>query len=220
MKNEAYWREDKKDDYIHFCFECPEIVSAKKIGKGTIEEANASGHVRACAKCNAAKAQIIKEKEEEQKKISEKQKQEIEKIREKEKHNNISNVVVTIILTVAILLIPVSSYCDKIEKENYNQGYNDGLEGIEDAEVDSYGSGYNDGYKTGYDDGYFEGVTERQGYENTYNDDDSEIVYVTNTGSKYHAYGCQYLSDSCYSIPLYKAIERGYTPCSRCDPPQ
>lgn len=42
-------------------------------------------------------------------------------------------------------------------------------------------------------------------------------VYVTNTGSKYHRYGCSYLK-SCNSIDINSAIARGYTPCSRCDP--
>lgn len=44
-------------------------------------------------------------------------------------------------------------------------------------------------------------------------------VYVTNTGSKYHRYGCRYLSRSCNSISLQNAVDYGYSPCSVCDPP-
>ena len=43
----------------------------------------------------------------------------------------------------------------------------------------------------------------------------STIVYVTNTGSKYHRRGCQYLRSSCNPITLEEA-KRFYTPCSVC----
>lgn len=45
------------------------------------------------------------------------------------------------------------------------------------------------------------------------------IVYVTNTGEKYHSYGCQYLRKSCISISLSSAVASGYTRCSKCNPP-
>lgn len=45
------------------------------------------------------------------------------------------------------------------------------------------------------------------------------IVYVTDTGEKYHSYGCGYLKSS-HSITLQEAVDRGYTPCSRCSPPR
>lgn len=41
-------------------------------------------------------------------------------------------------------------------------------------------------------------------------------VYITRTGSKYHAFGCRYLSKSCIPISLKEAISKGYTPCSVC----
>ena len=44
------------------------------------------------------------------------------------------------------------------------------------------------------------------------------IVYVTNTGSKYHVRSCGYLKSSS-EICLEDAIIEGYTPCSRCAPP-
>lgn len=43
-------------------------------------------------------------------------------------------------------------------------------------------------------------------------------VYVTNTGSKYHCSGCQYLAKSCIAIDLTRARQR-YGPCSKCSPP-
>ena len=41
-------------------------------------------------------------------------------------------------------------------------------------------------------------------------------VYITNTGTKYHSWGCKYLAKSCNSISLNDAISRGYTACSVC----
>ncbi len=44
------------------------------------------------------------------------------------------------------------------------------------------------------------------------------IVHITKTGEKYHSAGCSYLKSD---IPttLADAVSRGYTPCSRCNPP-
>lgn len=46
------------------------------------------------------------------------------------------------------------------------------------------------------------------------------IVYITKTGKKYHRAGCRYLSKSSIPITLEEAKNRGYTPCSVCDPPR
>ncbi len=48
----------------------------------------------------------------------------------------------------------------------------------------------------------------------------SVTVYITKTGEKYHRDGCQYLKKSRIPIDLIDAIRKGYTPCSKCDPPQ
>ena len=45
------------------------------------------------------------------------------------------------------------------------------------------------------------------------------IVYITNTGEKYHSYGCQYLRKSCIEITLSSAVSSGYGRCSKCRPP-
>ena len=44
----------------------------------------------------------------------------------------------------------------------------------------------------------------------------SQTVYITATGSKYHRDGCQYLRKSQIPISLSDAKARGYTPCSKC----
>ena len=43
------------------------------------------------------------------------------------------------------------------------------------------------------------------------------IVYITNSGSKYHRSSCSYLSSK-ISINKSDAIKKGYTACSRCNP--
>lgn len=48
--------------------------------------------------------------------------------------------------------------------------------------------------------------------------DTDVYVYITETGGKYHRWSCRYLKDSCYEISLSKAIARGYTACSVCNP--
>jgi competence protein ComEC len=46
------------------------------------------------------------------------------------------------------------------------------------------------------------------------------IVYITNSGEKYHSDGCTSLSKSKIAIKLSDAKAKGYTPCSKCNPPQ
>lgn len=47
-------------------------------------------------------------------------------------------------------------------------------------------------------------------------DDQSETVYITNTGSKYHSAGCRYLKKSQIPMSLSEAKRQGYTACSVC----
>lgn len=44
------------------------------------------------------------------------------------------------------------------------------------------------------------------------------IVYITNTGKKYHKEGCRFLAKSKISLKLSEAKKKGYTPCSVCNP--
>jgi micrococcal nuclease len=52
------------------------------------------------------------------------------------------------------------------------------------------------------------------------NKDENPTVYITRTGKKYHRKGCSALKSSKIPITLKEAYERGYTPCSLCDPPR
>ena len=47
----------------------------------------------------------------------------------------------------------------------------------------------------------------------------AQTVYVTKTGKKYHRSGCSFLKTTSSSISLQDAVDQGYTPCSRCNPP-
>ena len=55
-----------------------------------------------------------------------------------------------------------------------------------------------------------------QDLDNT-QDNTTEIVYVTNTGEKYHRSWCSYLRSK-NPITKDKAISQGYSACSRCMP--
>lgn len=44
----------------------------------------------------------------------------------------------------------------------------------------------------------------------------SEVVYITETGSKYHRSGCRHLKDSKIEIQKDTAISQGYEPCKTC----
>jgi hypothetical protein len=46
----------------------------------------------------------------------------------------------------------------------------------------------------------------------------AQTVHITRTGHKYHSAGCSYLKSD-IPIDLKDAVSRGYTPCSRCNPP-
>ncbi|MDR2494338.1 MAG: thermonuclease family protein [Spirochaetaceae bacterium] len=49
---------------------------------------------------------------------------------------------------------------------------------------------------------------------------DDSIVYVTNSGKKYHRETCGSLSRSKIMIPLEDAIRSNYEPCALCNPPK
>lgn len=46
------------------------------------------------------------------------------------------------------------------------------------------------------------------------------MVHITETGTKYHSPGCQYLKESDITVNLSDAKARGLSPCSKCNPPQ
>ena len=43
-----------------------------------------------------------------------------------------------------------------------------------------------------------------------------DVVYITDSGEKYHRAGCQYLVQSAREISLSDAEKLGYEPCSQC----
>lgn len=45
---------------------------------------------------------------------------------------------------------------------------------------------------------------------------ENDVVYITNTGEKYHAANCSSLRKSKHAITLANAKASGYTPCSKC----
>ncbi len=64
-------------------------------------------------------------------------------------------------------------------------------------------------------------TTQKSTAPQTYNNGGSSggtTVYITNTGKKYHRDGCSYLKSK-IPISLSDAKAQGYTPCSRCNPP-
>ena len=48
--------------------------------------------------------------------------------------------------------------------------------------------------------------------------DGTTVVYVTETGTKYHVDGCRYLKKSKIEKNLADAVAEGYEPCSKCHP--
>lgn len=115
----------------------------------------------------------------------------------------------------------------------YNYGYSEGKEagyqeGQSDkaAELSAYqytledmSNAYDHGYTRGESDALAASASTPSTSENTPADPPTKLtftVYVTNTGSKYHRAGCQYLSKSCIPISFLDAQNQGYTACSRC----
>lgn len=98
---------------------------------------------------------------------------------------------------------------------------------LEAKRTEGYAEGFDRGYKAGYENGKKDGSAEAgkasKGSSSSegsgYASQSAVTVYVTDTGSKYHSYGCQYLRESCHGMTLYQAKQAGYTACSRCDPP-
>ncbi len=89
---------------------------------------------------------------------------------------------------------------------------------------EGHDSGYSKGYNEGYDEGWSDGAHEQRQQDQewvdanfgTSGDYAETTVYVTNTGTKYHRYGCQYLRQSCIEKTLSEAQAEGYGACSVC----
>ncbi len=134
------------------------------------------------------------------------------------------------------------------QAEGYSAGLEEQQEALLQAAGDSYQQGYESGYDDGYAkqesdaaaaaSAYVSQVRERTGTSSgkvqqlvptaPAEDGDADrslpgtggTVYVTKSGKKYHADGCSYLSSSKIAISLDDAKAKGYTPCSKCNPPK
>jgi hypothetical protein len=51
-------------------------------------------------------------------------------------------------------------------------------------------------------------------------DNQTQTVYITRSGKKYHLDGCRYLTASKIAISLKEAKAKGYTACKVCHPPE
>ena len=228
-KNLVYWMGDRKSDCYHTERTCPNVLFAGVIGQGTIEEAVASGHVVACQECK--RIQADREKEKEERDAAQRAAEDAQKKQDKQKiaHAKATSAFLGVFFTLIVCACFFSGYLDEQMQKSLKEGYDSGYEDGENVGYeDGYGSGYEtglldgegSGYEMGYDEGYRDGVEDASaGYSSnsSYDYGSSDIiVYVTDTGNKYHNLGCQYLSQSCYSISLDDAIEQGYTACSVC----
>lgn len=91
------------------------------------------------------------------------------------------------------------------------------INAINTVYAERYLEGYDDGYREGYDKGYDKGYSfynnikdERTFYRN-------HAVIVTETGKRYHRYGCYHIKDrSFYIYNTENAKAKGYTPCHDC----
>lgn len=140
------------------------------------------------------------------------------------------------VFAIALALLFFFRILPNAEKEAYDAGTSDGFTtgyddgfssgkdaGYEGGFLEGAQAGYNEGYQDGLEKGYGEGIGD--GYtiwgesssSNSSDADSSKIVYVTNSGTKYHRSGCSYLKSK-RSISLSEAKRLGYTACSRCDP--
>lgn len=91
--------------------------------------------------------------------------------------------------------------------QSYAGGYT--ATSYDDHDLDDAGS-------TSYDDYDLDDSDDTSSY---YAADDDVIVYITDTGERYHRFTCRSLRYSCYETPLSDAIDAGYTPCRVCHPP-
>lgn len=62
-------------------------------------------------------------------------------------------------------------------------------------------------------------VIDHFGSPKPFTPDYNPTVYITETGTKYHAIGCGYLRNSSSAVNLCEAVASDYSICSKCDPP-
>lgn len=226
----VYWRADIKSDCYHTERNCPNVLFAKEIGQGTVKEAVVSGHVVKCEECQRIRAEREKKEEERDAARAAADKAQEKLITNKVKDAKITGAFIGAFLTFMVCCLFFSSYTEKKSQERYSEGYDIGYsdgetdgyeaghysgyeEGFAEGEEEGYGFGYESGYKDGQ--AYY-GYGENYGTYYYHSDTTSQTVYRTASGSKYHNFGCQYLSQSCSKVSLEYALENGFEPCSKC----
>lgn len=194
-KTLVFWRTDVHDDYVHTNQHCPEIVNAKTVQCGSIEQAQHTGHVRACPKCYekgvtcerlqpTAKSQPLKPAE---------------------IKDDANKYLGTAVAVLALLCGFVWWWNSTPHSSSY------------DTTATAAVSEYSTETRTT--------ATPRPTARPTATpkptaapvNEDSYTVYITRTGSKYHRSGCSYLKSK-IAIEKKDAIAQGYTACSRCKP--
>ena len=123
-------------------------------------------------------------------------------------------------LVVCVAVLIFAGY-DQGKRTGYDEGYSAGY-----AEMQSKLQGIRqESYQYGYDAGvsaatpgptFSDSETGEVIAGAATSPEQSVTVYVTDSGTKYHRWGCQYLWGSSNSISLEDAEARGYTPCSKC----
>ena len=92
---------------------------------------------------------------------------------------------------------------------------------VADARSEGYDEGYSDGYYDGWDGGYSAGGDNASSdtassYDTDYSSSYTTMVYIPNTGSKYHNNSaCSGMKNPSY-VSLDDAIAWGYTACKNC----
>lgn len=123
-----------------------------------------------------------------------------------------AKILFAIMVIVSLITIYIAIYNRSMSKEYYETGFQAGAAQAEEE------------WKENYD----EMKASRDNYRNKFNNVVDELsfwgnyaVIVTETGEKYHTYGCQYVEGRSFWIyNVDAAISRGYEPCSVCDPPR
>lgn len=115
---------------------------------------------------------------------------------------------------------------EEIKDYAYSDGYSAGEEdGYDDGYQTGVEDGNSEGYKEGYDEGYEYGKAD--GYNEAASDLSPELLFwrnsavlVTETGSKYHRWDCQYVQNRDFWIYNFENAQyMGYSPCDVCSPP-
>lgn len=177
----VYWRTDIKSDCYHTERNCPNVLFAKAIGQGTVEEAVASEHVVKCEECQRIRAEREKNKKDQDAAREAENKAQEKLTTNKVKDAKIAGAFIGAFLTFVACCLFFSSYTEKESQERYSEGYDIGYS---DGETDGYDAGHYSGYEEGFSEGEEEGYS--FGYEAGYKDGQAYYSYGENYGTYYY----------------------------------